>query len=74
MNDFNEWITRNNIEQLNGKIIGLNVLPPFKNADDTTFTNLSKINSFDSYKMTSVSPVIQAGIGLNDLFPFIPAI
>ncbi|MEP6467198.1 MAG: hypothetical protein ABJB05_12890, partial [Parafilimonas sp.] len=68
MNDFNAWISKYNIEQLNDKIVGLNVLPPFKNAGDTTFTDVSKIMNFDSYKIISSSPVTQSGIDLQNLF------
>ena len=40
----------------------------FKNADDTTFTDVSKISNFDSYKIIGSSPVTQAGIDLQSLF------
>ncbi len=59
MNDFDAWVTKFNIEQLDGKIVGLNVLPSFKNAHDTTFTDVKNLNDFNSYKITSASPVIQ---------------
>jgi hypothetical protein len=68
MNDFTAWIKKNNIEQLNNKIVGLNVLPSFKNAGDTTFTDVKNISKFDSYKITGASPVTQAGIDLPVVF------
>lgn len=68
MNDFKAWITKNNIEQLNGKIVGLNVLPQFKKANDTTFTAVSKIINFNSYKIIGASPVMQSAIDLQSLF------
>ncbi len=68
MSDFKAWISKYNIEQLNGKTIGLNVLPSFKKADDTTFADASKIINFDSYKIIGSSSVIQSGIDLQSLF------
>lgn len=68
MNDFNAWISKYNIERLNNKIVGLNILPPFKNADDTTFTDVNTLSSFNSYKIISASPVIQAGLYLQSLY------
>ncbi|MBV9963532.1 MAG: hypothetical protein JO072_14910, partial [Parafilimonas sp.] len=61
-------ISKYNIEQLNDKTVGLNVLPSFKNADDTTFMNVTNITDFDSYKIIGSSPVMQAGIDLQNLF------
>jgi hypothetical protein len=68
MNDFNAWITKSNIEQQNGKTVGLNMLPSFKNAGDTTFTDVNKIGDFDSYKIAGSSPVMQAALDLPALF------
>jgi hypothetical protein len=68
INDFKTWMTRNNIEQLNGKLKGLNIMPPFKNAGNTTVTNVNQLSIFDSYKIVSPSPVIQSGIDLHALF------
>jgi hypothetical protein len=68
MSEFNAWITKNNIEQLNGKTVGLNVLPSFKNAGDTTFTDVNKISDFDSYKLTGSSLVKLPALDLPDLF------
>jgi hypothetical protein len=68
MNDFNAWTAKNNIEQINRKTVGLNVLPSFKNADDTTFTDVNKISDFDSYTITGSSPVMQAALDLPALF------
>ncbi len=64
MDDFTAWTTKYDIEQINGKTIGLNVLPSFKNADDTSFTDVNTISSFDSYKINVASPVTQSGIDL----------
>jgi hypothetical protein len=68
MNDFNAWISKYDIEQFNVKAVGLNVLPLFKNANDTSFTDVSKINSFNSYKIIGSSTITQAGIDLQKLF------
>ena len=68
MNDFTAWATTNNIEQMNSKIIGLNVLPHFKNAGDTTFTDVGHLNNFDSYKIIGTSAIKKAGIDLQDLY------
>ncbi|MEO8711095.1 MAG: right-handed parallel beta-helix repeat-containing protein [Parafilimonas sp.] len=68
MNNFTAWATANKTEQINGKIIGLNVLPPFKNAGDTTFTDVNKLSSFDSYKIIGASPVTQCGLDLQSLY------
>ena len=62
--DFTAWIKKNNVEQLNNKIIGLNVLPPFKDTGDTTFTDVKNISNFNSYKIIGASPVTHAGIDL----------
>ncbi len=68
MTDFTAWISKYNIEQLNGKPVGLNMLPSFKNENDTTFTDVSNITGFDSYKIIDSSPVTQSGIDLQRLF------
>ncbi|HVX28096.1 MAG TPA: hypothetical protein VHB70_17240, partial [Parafilimonas sp.] len=68
MTDFNAWISKYNIEQLNSKVIGLNILPAFKNVSDTMFTDVNNITGFDSYKIIDSSPVTQAGIDLQRLF------
>ncbi|HEY2728160.1 MAG TPA: right-handed parallel beta-helix repeat-containing protein, partial [Parafilimonas sp.] len=68
MYDFNAWVSKYNIEQLNGKTVGLNVLPSFKKPGDTTFIDVNKIVNFNSYKIIGTSPVTQAGIDLQNLF------
>ncbi len=68
MNDFTAWIKKNNIEQLNGKAVGLNVLPTFKNPGDTSFTDVNSISSFSSYKIIHASTVTTAGIDLHALY------
>ncbi len=66
--NFENWCTANNKEQLNGVIKGLNIMPPFKSAGNTTLTNANQLTNFNSYKIVSASPVTQAGLDLHALF------
>lgn len=66
--DFNTWISKYHIEQLNGKTVGLNVLPDFVNKDSVNFTDVKNITSFNSFKIKSTSPVTKAGIDLQALY------
>ncbi len=68
MNDFKKWIYRYKIETLYGKKVGLNVFPPFKRAGNTTFTDVTHLSKFDSYKIAGTSPVTKSGIDLQALF------
>lgn len=66
--DFNTWGSRKNKEQNNGKIIGLNVMPSFKNAGNTNITNVNQLSSFDNYKIDGPSSITKSGIDLQSLF------
>ena len=68
MNDFTNWITSSNIEQVNGNVKGLNLLPAFKSADKAAITDVSQLNDFSNYKISGYSPVTQSGIDLQALF------
>lgn len=68
MDDFNKWISHYKIETFQGKRVGLNVLPAFKKAGDTTFTDATHLNKYGSYKITGSSPVTSAGIDLKKVF------
>lgn len=68
INDFEKWALDRNKEQMNGKIIGLNVMPPFKNPDNTTLADVKQLSNFDSYKINGASPVTQSAIDLQTLF------
>lgn len=68
INDFEKWAVKQNKEQLNGKIIGLNVMPSFKNEGDTKLKNVIQLVSFNSYKITFPSALTKAGIDLQSLF------
>ena len=68
INDFKKWVVEKTKEQLNGKIIGLNVLPTFKNTGNTKITNANQLASFNNYKITGSSSITKSGIDLQSLF------
>ena len=67
-NDFKTWAISKNKEQMKGKIIGINVMPPFKNAGHSNLTDVLQLNTFDNYKIIDSSPVRKSGIDLQRLF------
>ncbi len=68
MNNFEKWAVEKNKEQLNGKIVGLNVLPHFANAGDAQLTNANQLASFCNYKIKEISLATKSGIDLKSLF------
>ncbi|HEY5464997.1 MAG TPA: right-handed parallel beta-helix repeat-containing protein [Hanamia sp.] len=66
--DFKTWGLRRNKEQMNHKIIGLNVMPAFKNPGNTTFTDVKNLTGFDNYKIRILSPVMESAIDLKHLY------
>lgn len=66
--DFKTWVTGNNIEQLNGEIKGLNILPPFKSAGNTTLNDPDRLSLFENYRINPSSPVTRSGVDLESLF------
>ncbi len=68
MSDFSKWIARYNIEKLNNKTTGINIMPAFKNPGDTTFTDIDYLSAFNSYKIITPSSVTKRGIDLKELF------
>ena len=68
ISDFKKWTIEQNKEQMNGKIIGLNVFPSFRNAGNTTLTDVKQLSNFDSYKINRTSPTAKSGIDLQALF------
>lgn len=70
INNFEKWTVAKNKERMNDKIIGLNIVPSFKNPGKTKITNANQLASFDNYKIKEVSPVTESGIDLQSLFGF----
>ncbi|HUZ57661.1 MAG TPA: right-handed parallel beta-helix repeat-containing protein [Hanamia sp.] len=68
ISDFKTWTIRYNKEQMNQKIIGLNIIPTFKNPSNTTFTDVKNLTDFNNYKINGFSPVTKYGIDLQYLF------
>ena len=68
INDLKKWAIEQNKEQLNGKIVGLNVMPSFKDAGNTKITNANQLTSFNNYKITGSSSITKSGIDLQSLF------
>ncbi|MEO8110260.1 MAG: right-handed parallel beta-helix repeat-containing protein [Ginsengibacter sp.] len=66
--DFHNWALKNNKEQLDGKLIGLNIDPAFKNAGNANLTDADQLNNFDNYKIIRPSLIMIAGIDLDSLF------
>lgn len=66
--NFESWCKTKNKEQLNGVIKGLNTLPPFKNAGNANITTADTLILYDHYRIISASPVVQAGLDLQNLF------
>lgn len=66
--DFQNWCMANNKEQLNGTTKGLNTMPTFKHAANTTINKAGSLSAFDDYKIMGLSPVTQAGLDLQALF------
>ncbi len=53
--DFKTWATQFGKEQENGKIVGFNIDPEFKNVGNTKLTSPSQLKSFFSLYRTEVS-------------------
>lgn len=51
----NDWAKKTGLEQKNGKVVGLNIKPEFKNAGNTTITSASQLKTFSSYKLSAKS-------------------
>jgi hypothetical protein len=66
--NFRTWAKSNDVEIQSGKIVGLNLLPPFKKPGVTTFKNVNKITDFDNYKISPGSLLAKSGIDLKRLF------
>lgn len=68
IHDFKTWALHHNKEQMNGKIIGLNIMPQFINAGNIKFKNINQLPRFNNYKIIGSSPVTTSGIDLQYLF------
>jgi len=68
INSFEKWAVEQNKEQLNGKIVGLNLMPFFENAGNTRITEANHLAAFDNYKIKRGSSLMTAGIDLKSLF------
>ena len=53
---------------LNGKIVGLNVLPYFANAGVAKLTNENQLPVFNNYKIVDSSSITKYGVDLQSLF------
>lgn len=60
-----EWAKRNRQEIAEGKVVGLNVNPGFKNTGHPTITDCSRLKLFDRFKVAPNSPLLVNGIDLN---------
>jgi len=66
--DFKKWAVEKNKEQFNDKIVGLNIMPSFRNAGNIKITKSTQVTSFNNYKITGTSSVTKSGIDLQSLF------
>jgi hypothetical protein len=55
INNLNTWALKAGQEQKDGKVIGLNVKPEFKNAGNTTITSADQLNTFTDYQLNEKS-------------------
>lgn len=66
--DLTTWAQRNKQEMINGKIIGLNIDPGFKNPDDTMPTSPYALKLFDQYNIPGNSALRNSGLDLHLLY------
>ncbi len=66
--NFSKWAAQHNKEQLNGKLLGINIKPLFKKEGSTTVKDVRSLSSFSNYQLQSSSPLSLLGIDLQRLF------
>lgn len=66
--DLSQWAKKNKQEMLNGKVIGLNVKPDFRNPGDTMPTSVLSLKSFNQFNIPGNSPLRNKGIDLYRLY------
>jgi hypothetical protein len=59
--NFEEWAKKNGKEQMDGKIVGLNIDPQFKNPGRTSLTDPKLLQSYDAYKLPENSVLRNKG-------------
>ena len=66
--NFKRWASHYNKEQINGKLAGFNVKPPFKKAGKANADNTSLLSSFINYQFVTSSLKSLTGVDLEQLF------
>jgi hypothetical protein len=64
--DFEEWAKKNGKEQLDGKIVGLNIDPQFGNSGQTTLTIPTLLKMYDAYKLPGNSVLRNKGFDFSE--------
>jgi len=60
--NFNQWTHSSGKELLNGKVVGLNLHPKFRNPGKTTLTDPTKLSEYDAYQLIENSPLRHKGL------------
>ena len=68
VHDLSQWAKKNKQEILNGKVIGLNVKPGFRNPGDAMPTSVLSLKSFNQFNIPENSPLRNKGIDLYRLY------
>lgn len=66
--DLNTWAVQKGKEQMNNKVIGLNMNPKFTNQGNSTLTIPLALNSYVNYHLPSNSPLRTSGLDLKKVF------
>ena len=53
-----EWARKTGLEQKDGKLVGLNINPEFLNAGNSSITSASQLKSFNNYKLSAKSKLV----------------
>ena len=51
IHDFRTWALKQGQEEKDGKVIGLNIKPEFKNPGNTTITSAAQLKNFTNYQL-----------------------
>jgi hypothetical protein len=68
IDDLTTWAQKNKQEMMNGKVIGLNIDPGFKNPDNPMPVSPAALKLFDQYDIPGNSLLRTSGLDLHQLF------
>ncbi|MEP7318972.1 MAG: right-handed parallel beta-helix repeat-containing protein [Panacibacter sp.] len=68
INNFENWVSKTGNEQINNKIVGVNINPAFVKPGKTNITDPLQLQFFFNYKLPPNSPLKSSGLNLHKLF------